>query len=117
MLTKFFKIFPFKKINSSYHAKTCKYHGFLTLHKNLQIKNNYFLPNHYLFKAYGEYFKNKCNLKIGDERISKYLKGECIVADVPNGWGVIMVDGYSLGGYKATNKILKNHYPKGLRNI
>ena len=82
-----------------------------------EIKNNYFLPNHYLFKAYGEYFKNKCNLKIGDERISKYLKGECIVADVPNGWGVIMVDGYSLGGYKATNKILKNHYPKGLRNI
>lgn len=82
-----------------------------------EIKNNFFLPNHYLFKAYGKHFKNKCNLKLEDERVLKYLKGECIEGDVPNGWGVIMVDGFPLGGYKATDKKLKNHYPKGLRNI
>lgn len=45
------------------------------------------------------------------------MKGEEIIADVPNGWGVLMVDGYPIGGYKATNGKLKNHYPKGLRNV
>ncbi len=82
-----------------------------------EIKNNYIYPNHYLFSAYGKYFKNKCNLTINDERVLKYLKGEEIEANVPNGWGVITVEGYPLGGYKATNGKLKNHYPKGLRNI
>lgn len=82
-----------------------------------EIKGNYLLPNHYLFKAYGNYFKNKCNLKLNDKRVLKYLKGEEIIADVPNGWGVLMVDGYPIGGYKATNGKLKNHYPKGLRNV
>lgn len=82
-----------------------------------EIKGNYLFPNHYLFKAYGNYFKNKCDLKLDDERVFKYLRGEEIVADVPNGWGVLMVDGYPIGGYKATSGRLKNHYPKGLRNI
>lgn len=82
-----------------------------------EIKNNFFLPNHYLFMAYGKYFKNKCDLDITDERVLKYLRGEEIEADVLNGYGVLMVNGYPLGGYKAVNGKLKNHYPKGLRNV
>lgn len=82
-----------------------------------ELKENYIIPNHYFFKAYGNYFKNKCNLKIDDERILKYLKGEEIEADVKDGWGVITLDNYPLGGYKKSNNKLKNHYPKGLRNI
>lgn len=82
-----------------------------------ELKGNYILPNHYLFNAYGNYFKNKCNLNVNDERIKKYLNGEEIEADASDGWGVIMVDNYPLGGYKKSNNKLKNHYPKGLRNI
>ena len=37
------------------------------------------------------------------ERVLKYLKGEEIIADVPNGWGVLMVDGYPIGGYKVND--------------
>ena len=51
------------------------------------------------------------------KRVLKYLRGEEIEADVLNGYGVLMVNGYPLGGYKAVNGKLKNHYPKGLRNV
>lgn len=82
-----------------------------------ELKQNYITPSHYLFSAYGKYFKNKCNLKLNDERVLKYLKGEEIEADVKDGWGVVMVDNYPLGGYKKSNNKLKNHYPKGIRII
>lgn len=82
------------------------------------LKEKYIEPNHYLFKAYGNNFKNKLQLKLNDERIEKYLKGEEIEAnETKEGWGVIMVENYPLGGYKKSNNKLKNHYPKGLRNI
>ena len=81
-----------------------------------EVKHNYFIPNHNVFTTYGKYFKNKLNLTIDDSRLIKYLHGEEIQADVENGYGVILVDGYPLGGFKASNKNLKNHYPKGLRN-
>lgn len=82
-----------------------------------EIKGNYIVPNHYLFTAYGKYFKNKCLLNSDDERVLKYLRGEEIEADVPDGWGVVMIDNFPLGGYKKSNNKLKNHYPKGLRMI
>ena len=31
------------------------------------------------------------------------------------GWGLVTVSGISIGWYKASNDIFKNHYPKGLR--
>jgi len=80
-----------------------------------EIKNNYFHPSHNCFTSYGKYFKNKCNLDINDKRLNEYLKGYEIEADVPDGWGVVCINNYVLGGYKATKGKLKNHYPKGLR--
>jgi len=80
-----------------------------------EIKNNYFHPNHNFFTAYGKYFKNKCNLSLNDKRVEAYLRGEEISAEVNDGFGVVCVDNYVLGGFKATNRKLKNHYPKGLR--
>lgn len=80
-----------------------------------EIENNRFIPHHQFVKAYGEYFKNACDLKWKDPRIISYLKGEEIEADVKDGYGVILVDGYPLGLFKAKNHRLKNHYPKGLR--
>ena len=68
-----------------------------------------------MFTAYGKYFKNKVNLNLDDERVMKYLHGEEIQYECKNGYGVLMVDGYPLGGFKASNGNLKNHYPKGLR--
>jgi NOL1/NOP2/fmu family ribosome biogenesis protein len=70
-----------------------------------------------MFKALGSFFKNKVVLDYNDPRILDYLHGEEIMADSSNGYGVLMVDNLVLGGFKASNGHLKNHYPKGLRNM
>lgn len=80
-----------------------------------EIVKDRFIPHHQFIKAYGNDFKNQCHFKQNDEKIIKYLKGEEIEATVKDGYGVVMVDGYPLGLYKAKNCKLKNHYPKGLR--
>lgn len=80
-----------------------------------EIKNNRFIPHHQFVKAYGKDFQNQCCLEWNDVRITSYLKGEEIEADVLDGYGVIMIDEYPLGLFKAKNGKLKNHYPKGLR--
>ena len=43
-----------------------------------------------------------------------YLRGETIPSQ-SRGWTLLQVDGYSLGWGKGDGKVLKNHYPKGLR--
>ena len=43
-----------------------------------------------------------------------YMHGETIPT-THTGWCLVTVDGYSLGWGKGDGKILKNHYPKGLR--
>ena len=45
----------------------------------------------------------------------KYLRGETVECQYDSGWTLVTVNGISLGWGKASNGILKNHYPKGLR--
>lgn len=80
-----------------------------------EIEKGRFIPHHQFVKTYGNDFKNQCRLSLNDPRIEKYLKGEEIEAEVEDGYGVIMIDGYPLGLFKSKNGKLKNHYPKGLR--
>ena len=62
----------------------------------------------------------KCVLALTKEQEEKafaYLKGEQLY-DIPTdlkGWTLVTYEGYSLGFGKASNGVLKNHYPKGLR--
>lgn len=81
-----------------------------------EVKKNYILPHHQFFMGMGDSFKRKINLTLEDDRLYKYLHGEEISADCPNGWTVVMVDGCTLGGAKVVNGVAKNHYPKGLRS-
>lgn len=80
-----------------------------------EIKKNYVLPHHQLFMAYGRDFKRKIDLAPDSEDIQKYLHGEEIKADCENGWAAVTVCGVPLGGAKVSNRVAKNHYPKGLR--
>ena len=81
-----------------------------------EINKNNFKFSHQFFKVYGRYFKNK--IELNDENlIYKYLRGEELDYETSNGYGVITIFGKVLGGYKASNNKLKNHYPKGLRNF
>nr|MCR5307705.1 tRNA and rRNA cytosine-C5-methylase [bacterium] len=74
-------------------------------------------PNHHFFKVFGKYCKNKLVLTLDDKNVEKYLRGEQLDIELPKGYGVIMIDGLSLGGFKSSDGVLKNLYPKGLRNF
>lgn len=57
---------------------------------------------------------NMLELAPDSPEIAKYLHGDVIPCGVP-GWCLVTVGGYSVGWGKSDGKILKNHYPKGLR--
>lgn len=78
---------------------------------------NRFIPNHHFFKVFGKSFNNVIHMNINDDNVYKYLKGEEISFDTKKGYGVIMINDLILGGFKASNGVLKNLYPKGLRNF
>ncbi len=74
---------------------------------------NRFEPSHNLFTAYGHFMKNKLFLdRVGAE---KYLRGEEVECDL-SGYVCVFYENVALGGGKASGGMLKNHYPKGLRN-
>ncbi len=80
-----------------------------------KVEGGRFVPHHALWRCMWKDCKISLDLPLDDPRVAKYLRGETIQADVPNGWGVLTVEGCPLGGFKAVDCTLKNHYPKGLR--
>ncbi|MGD8192421.1 RsmF rRNA methyltransferase first C-terminal domain-containing protein [Brevibacillus ginsengisoli] len=80
------------------------------------VKKNRLEPSHALALAIRpEQAKRVVNFSADDPQIIRYLKGETLQADGPNGWTLVTVDGYSIGWGKLVDGQLKNHYPKGLR--
>lgn len=77
-----------------------------------------FQPAHALFMAYGPQCTNREELTRDDPRTAAWLRGEEIAAETAqNGWCAVCVDGFPLGGGKVSGGRIKNHYPKGLRNL
>ena len=77
-----------------------------------------FQPAHALFMAYGAQCRNREELTLTDPRTAAWLRGEEIDAvTAQNGWCAVLVDGFPLGGGKASGGRIKNHYPKGLRSL
>ena len=82
-----------------------------------EVKKGNFFPHHQFFSAYGNQFRRKELLTKDDPRTEKYLRGEEIDTDSnDNGWCAVLYEGVPLGGGKISNRKVKNHYPKGLRN-
>ena len=83
-----------------------------------EIQKGILRPAHQLFSVYGSLMKRIENLERGDERIDKYLSGEEIECRdfEGGGWCCVCYHGVPLGGGKASSGVIKNHYPKGLRN-
>ena len=48
------------------------------------------------------------------EDMKAYIHGD-VVPSEKKGWCLVMADGYSIGWGKGDGRVLKNHYPKGLR--
>ena len=80
-----------------------------------EVRKNYIQPHHQFFMALGPKFRRKVELTGAD--LERYLHGEEIGVDCPNGWAVVTTHGCSLGGVKVVNGRAKNHYPKGLRKL
>ncbi|MGN0346546.1 MAG: methyltransferase domain-containing protein [Lachnospiraceae bacterium] len=87
------------------------------------IEKKRFVPHHQLFHCLGAYFQNIIYLSMEDPLLASYLQGnEIFLENTPNGYGIISIASPNhncafIGGYKASNGRLKNHYPKGLRAI
>ena len=54
------------------------------------------------------------NVTADSKELAAYMHGETIPSDI-KGWCLVQADGYSIGWGKGDGKVLKNHYPKGLR--
>ena len=77
-----------------------------------------FMPAHHLFMAYGAQCANAERLTLADPRTAAWLRGEAIPAETAApGWAAVLADGFPLGFGKQSGGVVKNHYPKGLRNL
>ncbi len=77
--------------------------------------NGRFRPSHALAMATGVEWRQ--TLPLEEEALSAYLRGQVIPAAGLQGWCRAGVDGYPLGLGKAVEGMLKNHLPKGLRQV
>ncbi len=80
-----------------------------------RVEKGRFIPEHWLFSAYGHAFARTLELSSDDPRTTAYLRGETFPCDLADGWACLLVAGCPLGGIKVTGGVAKNHYPKGLR--
>ena len=78
-----------------------------------EVKKGRFEPAHALALWLRE-VANVQDLPWDSAEIRAFMHGETIPTD-RNGWCLVTVDGYSIGWGKGDGKVLKNHYPKGLR--
>lgn len=83
-----------------------------------EVVKNRFEPAHALFMC-GKFTPKQClDLAADDPRLTAFLRGEQINApELTGGYAGVRVDGIPCGFGKASNGVLKNHYPKGLRLI
>lgn len=54
------------------------------------------------------------DLQPDSPQLQAYMHGD-VIPSSQKGWCLVCVDGFSLGWGKGDGKVLKNHYPKGLR--
>ena len=79
------------------------------------VKKDRFEPAHALALWLRD-CENREDFSADSSQIDKYLHGD-VVNSTKQGWCLVTVDGYSLGWGKGDGRVLKNHYPKGLRRL
>ncbi len=82
-----------------------------------EVCKNRLEPTHYLFSAFGGDAPQKMDFSAMDSNILAFLHGETISCPFSSGYVAVCVCGACVGFGKATNGVLKNHYPKGLRTL
>ena len=77
------------------------------------LKKDRFEPAHAL-ALWLKDAKRTENLPPEGNSIQAFMRGETISSPI-RGWTLVQVNGFSIGWGKGDGKVLKNHYPKGLR--
>jgi NOL1/NOP2/fmu family ribosome biogenesis protein len=80
-----------------------------------ELKKDRFEPAHAL-ALWLKDCKTVQNVTADSVEAENYLKGDVIPSE-KKGWCLVTVDGYGLGWGKGDGRVLKNHYPKGLRRM
>ena len=91
-------------------------HGIRALRPGLELgelKKDRFQPAHALALWLRD-AKKVHSYPAGSREMAAYLHGETVASPV-KGWCLVQTEGYSIGWGKGDGKLLKNHYPKGLR--
>ena len=78
-----------------------------------EVKKDRFEPAHAL-ALWLKTCANVLDLPADSPEARAYLHGDVVSAQ-GRGWCLVRFDGYSIGWGKGDGKVLKNHYPKGLR--
>lgn len=84
------------------------------LHLGTVVNGNRFEPSHALAMALDMTIAKK-TFSIDLDSAFSYLRGEVIPCGTEKGWHVVTHDSFPLGWGKASDGMMKNHYPKGLR--
>lgn len=80
----------------------------------VRIGKNYIEPEHALAMALDTDMVKR-RMELSDEQAVKYLAGEALDWEGDKGWTLITWKNLPLGWGKASNGLMKNHLPKGLR--
>jgi NOL1/NOP2/sun family putative RNA methylase len=81
-----------------------------------EIRSNRLDPGHGLALAVDpQKAKRIVDLDAKSREVLAYLRGESLPIACERGWTLVTVDGHALGFAKSDGRMLKNHYPKGLR--
>lgn len=78
------------------------------------LKKRRFEPSHALAMALGA---DDVTQTLELEEPERYLRGETVCCGQQKGYTLVTVHGCSVGWGKASQGVLKNHYPKGLRKF
>ena len=82
------------------------------------VKGSRFVPEHALFNTSAFSARRKIDLDCDDELALKFFHGEEIPCEENlKGYTAVLINGIPAGFGKASSKVLKNHYPKGLRTL
>ena len=77
------------------------------------VKKDRFEPAHAL-ALWLDSCNNTESYGADSEEMKAYIHGD-VVPSQKKGWCLVRADGYSMGWGKGDGRVLKNHYPKGLR--
>ena len=78
----------------------------------LEVEDKKEEPSHHL----SHYLDHRFSLPLSEKQMKDYLEGLSFPYEAEDGWYPVSYLGVNLGFAKIAKKILKNHYPKGLRS-